>query len=94
MCGSLSQISSAATASVLIRAIVTRKFPFLKSGVKTHEAAGRLHAQACAYLEKDVLALDEPRFVLDHWQESANHINRVASAFFTPRRSPVTCLSK
>ena len=44
-----------------------------------------LHAQACAYLEKDVLTLDERMFVLDHWQESANHINGVAGAFFTPQ---------
>jgi hypothetical protein len=44
-----------------------------------------LHAQACAYLEKDVLTLDERMFVLDHWQGSANHINGVAGAFFTPQ---------
>ena len=44
-----------------------------------------LHAQACAYLEKDILTFDERLFVLEHWQESANHINGVAGAFFTPQ---------
>jgi predicted RNA methylase len=43
-----------------------------------------LHAQACALLEKDVLTFDDRLFVLSHWQESANHINGVAGAFFTP----------
>lgn len=44
----------------------------------------RLHAQACALLQKDVLSLDERVFVLEHWQESANHVNSIAGAFFTP----------
>lgn len=38
-----------------------------------------------AYLEKDILTLDERPFVLEHWQESTNHINGVSGAFFTPR---------
>jgi hypothetical protein len=45
-----------------------------------------LHAQACAYLEKDILTFDERLFVLEHWQESASHINGIAGAFFTRNR--------
>ncbi|WP_165420444.1 hypothetical protein [Edaphobacter modestus] len=37
-----------------------------------------LHAQACALLQKDVLTFDERVFVLDHWQEGANHINSLS----------------
>jgi hypothetical protein len=44
-----------------------------------------LHAQACAYLEKEVLTFQERVFVLDHWQESAHHISSVSGAFFTPQ---------
>lgn len=43
-----------------------------------------LHMQACALLEKDVLTDDDRIFVLEHWQESAHHINNVSGAFFTP----------
>ncbi|GGG86656.1 methyltransferase domain-containing protein [Edaphobacter dinghuensis] len=43
-----------------------------------------LHAEACELLRKDVLTDDDRLFVLDHWQESANHINGLAGAFFTP----------
>ena len=42
------------------------------------------HLQACQLLEKDRLSLDDRYFVLDNWQESANHINSMAGAFFTP----------
>lgn len=48
------------------------------------KAQAKLHQQAVALLAKDVLSLDEREFVLNHWQESANHINSVAGAFFTP----------
>jgi methylase of polypeptide subunit release factors len=44
----------------------------------------KLHAQACALLEKDVLTHDERLFVLEHWQEGANHENTFTGAFFTP----------
>jgi predicted RNA methylase len=44
-----------------------------------------LHAQACALLDKDKLRFDEKLFVLEHFQESANHVNCVAGAFFTPQ---------
>ncbi len=42
------------------------------------------HNKACDYLQKDVLTHDERLFVLEHWQESANHINSASGAFFTP----------
>ena len=42
------------------------------------------HAAACDLLQKEVLTHDERLFVLDHWQESANHINSASGAFFTP----------
>jgi hypothetical protein len=42
------------------------------------------HHEACSLLQKEVLTEDERLFVLDHWQESANHVNSVAGAFFTP----------
>lgn len=44
----------------------------------------KLHAEACALLEKDVLTLDEREFVINNWNEGANHINSAAAAFFTP----------
>jgi hypothetical protein len=42
------------------------------------------HAKACELLEKDVLTFDDKLFVVDWWQESANHVNSAAGAFFTP----------
>ena len=42
------------------------------------------HREAVALLARDRLNDDEREFVLDHWQESANHINSAAGAFFTP----------
>ena len=42
------------------------------------------HNAACALLQKEVLSEDERLFVLDNWQESANHMNSVSGAFFTP----------
>lgn len=44
----------------------------------------KAHQQACELLKRDVLTLDEREFVVDNWQESANHINSAAGAFFTP----------
>lgn len=43
-----------------------------------------MHQQACERLAKDVLTEDDKWFVLEHWQESANHVNSAAGAFFTP----------
>jgi phospholipid N-methyltransferase len=45
----------------------------------------RLHGEACALLEKDVLTYDDKLVVLERWQESANHINSAVGAFFTPQ---------
>lgn len=44
----------------------------------------KAHEEACRLLEKDVLTFDEREFVIDNWQESANHVNSAAGAFFTP----------
>lgn len=49
----------------------------------TKQQAAR-HLEACDLLKKDTLTEDDRWFVLEHWQESANHINSVAGAFFTP----------
>ena len=51
---------------------------------KLSKAQAKAHAEACAMLTKDRLSEDERWFVLDNWQESANHINSTAGAFFTP----------
>lgn len=51
---------------------------------KLTKPQAKMHSQACALLEKDVLTEDDKWFVLEHWQESANHVNTVAGAFFTP----------
>ena len=48
-----------------------------KAQIKAHDQALRLLAQ-------DRLNDDEREFVLDNWQESANHVNSAAGAFFTP----------
>lgn len=51
---------------------------------KLTKAQAKMHQQACALLEKDRLTEDDKWFVLEHWQESANHVNTIAGAFFTP----------
>lgn len=43
------------------------------------------HRQALDLLEQSrELTVDEQQFVYDNWQESANHVNSTAGAFFTP----------
>jgi predicted RNA methylase len=42
------------------------------------------HRQAEEYLLKDVLTYNEKWFVLENYQESANHVNGFTGAFFTP----------
>lgn len=42
------------------------------------------HQKAVAILEQERLSDDDREFVLDNWQESANHVNSAAGAFFTP----------
>lgn len=51
---------------------------------KLSKAQIKAHQQACELLAKDVLTFDEREFVIENWQESANHINSAAGAFFTP----------
>lgn len=51
---------------------------------KLTKPQAKLHMQACELLQKDVLTEDDKWFVLENWQESANHVNTVAGAFFTP----------
>jgi len=51
---------------------------------KLSKAQAKAHQEACRILEKDRLSEDEKLFVLEHWQESAKHINTIAGAFFTP----------
>jgi hypothetical protein len=51
---------------------------------KLTKAQAKAHAEAVKLLSKDSLTEDERWFVLENWQESANHINSIAGAFFTP----------
>jgi hypothetical protein len=51
---------------------------------KLTKAQAKRHSEAVSLLEKDTLTHDEQMFVIEHWQESAQHINSVAGAFFTP----------
>lgn len=43
-----------------------------------------MHAEAEKVLEKDSLSHEDRVFIFEHWQESANHVNSAAGAFFTP----------
>lgn len=51
---------------------------------KLSKVQAKAHAEAVKMLEQDTLSHDERWFVLENWQESANHINSIAGAFFTP----------
>lgn len=51
---------------------------------KLTKAQIKVHEQACALLEKEILTEDDKYFVLDNWQESATHVNSKDGAFFTP----------
>lgn len=51
---------------------------------KLTKPQAKAHQQSCDLLAKDVLTEDDKLFVLEHWQESAKHINTIAGAFFTP----------
>lgn len=44
----------------------------------------RAHEKALGFLKQDDLTEEEREFVFDNWQESANHVNSAAGAFFTP----------
>jgi hypothetical protein len=45
----------------------------------------RAHHEAVAILKKDRLSYDEKVFVMENWNEGAEHINSFAGAFFTPQ---------
>ncbi|NNH56934.1 methyltransferase [Rhizobium laguerreae] len=51
---------------------------------KLTKPQAKAHAQACDLLTKPVLTEDDKDFVLKNWNESANHVNGAAGAFFTP----------
>lgn len=51
---------------------------------KLTKAQSKAHNQACELLAKDILTEDDKEFVFRNWNESANHINGSAGAFFTP----------
>jgi hypothetical protein len=51
---------------------------------KLSKAEAKAHHEAVALLEKDVLTDDDRIFFMENWQESANHVNSTAGAFFTP----------
>ena len=46
--------------------------------------AAKAHAAAVERLTKVTLDIDDKLFVIEHWQESANNVNTVSGAFFTP----------
>lgn len=50
-----------------------------KPQIKAHN-----EAEALVACNRDLTG-DEREFILDNWQESANHVNSAAGAFFTPR---------
>lgn len=51
---------------------------------KLTKAQAKLHRQAQDILAKEILTEDDKEFVLKNWNESANHVNGEAGAFFTP----------
>lgn len=51
---------------------------------KLSRAAMAAHNKAVDLLQLDSLTFDQRLFVLENWQESAQHMNAAAGAFFTP----------
>lgn len=51
---------------------------------KLTKAEARMHAEAEQLLAKPDLTHEDKLFIFEHWQESANHVNSAAGAFFTP----------
>lgn len=51
---------------------------------KLTKAEAKAHAEAVALLDKAELTDEDRIFFMENWQESANHVNSVAGAFFTP----------
>lgn len=48
------------------------------------KATAKLHQQAVELLKNAALSEDDKWFIYEHWQESAEHINCLSGAFFTP----------
>lgn len=48
------------------------------------KAEAKLHKEAIDRLSKPSLTEEDKEFIRDHWQESAEHVNSAAGAFFTP----------
>jgi hypothetical protein len=53
--------------------------------MKLSKDQARKHNQTCELLKKDVLTFDDKIFVIENWNEGAEHINSTAGAFFTPK---------
>lgn len=51
---------------------------------KLSKQQAKLHEEAEKILAKPKLTDDDRMFVMEHWQESATHMNGLAGAFFTP----------
>lgn len=51
---------------------------------KLTKPQAKAHFEACERLKKENLTVDDKWFIYDNWQESANHVNSIAGAFFTP----------
>lgn len=51
---------------------------------KLTKAEIKRHDEALQVLEKETLSHDEKIFIMENWQESADHVNSRSGAFFTP----------
>lgn len=51
---------------------------------KLTKEEAKAHDQALLLLDKRTLTDDDRIFIMENWQESANHVNSTAGAFFTP----------
>lgn len=51
---------------------------------KLTKPEAKAHDQALLLLDKKTLTDDDRIFIMENWQESANHVNSTAGAFFTP----------
>lgn len=51
---------------------------------KLTKPEAKMHAEAEQLLQKPELTHEDKEFIFEHWQESANHVNSAAGAFFTP----------
>jgi predicted RNA methylase len=51
---------------------------------KLSKAEIKRHREACELLSLDTLTLDQREFIIENWNEGAEHNNAAAGAFFTP----------